>query len=113
MCTPAQCKPASGSFLDKLGKLSTAEEFFLTLDVPFEQSVVNVSRLHILKRFHDLLDTGALKGMDDAAQKANCHVALARAYGEFAEGGGAKTFKVFNQGKMGFVPMSAITSTRS
>lgn len=112
MCTPAQCKPASGSFLDSLGQLSTAEEFFLALEVPFEQSVVHVSRLHILKRFHDLLDTGALKSLDDAGQKANCQVALAKAYGEFAAGGGAKTFKVFNQGKMGFVPMSAITAGR-
>lgn len=112
MCTPAQCKPAAGSFFDTLGKLSAAEDFFTALDVPFEQSVVNVSRLHILKRFHDLLDTGALTSLDDAGQRLACQVALTKAYGEFACGGGAKTFKVFQPGKMGFVPLGAIGLAR-
>lgn len=112
MCTPAQCQPEAGSFLDRLGKLSTAEQFFAALELEFEPSVVNVSRLHILKRFHDLLDITAIRGLDDRAQQIACRAALARAYGEFASGGGAKTFKVFQQGKMGFVPMTAIGPAR-
>jgi electron transfer flavoprotein beta subunit len=39
------------SFLSKLKELSSAEDFLRYFGVPFEQSVVNVSRLHILKRF--------------------------------------------------------------
>lgn len=112
MCTPSQCKAEAGTFLDSLGRLSTAEEFFTILDVPFEQSVVNVSRLHILKRFHDLLDTASIRMLSDGDQKVACQAALARAYADFAEGRGAKTFKVFQQGKMGFVPLGAIEHLR-
>lgn len=112
MCTPAQCKPEAGSFLDSLGKLSTAEEFFAALEVPFDQTVIHVSRLHILKRFHDLLDTASLRILDDGAQKVACQIALTKAYQDFASGGGAKTFKVFQQAKMGFVPLSDIMPAR-
>jgi nitrogenase-stabilizing/protective protein len=108
MCTPAQCKPAEGSFLDRLGKLSAAEQFFEALDVPFDQRVVNVSRLHILKRFNQLLDMESLKGLEDGAARTACRYALEKAYGEFAAGEGKKSFKVFQDVKAGFVPLSAL-----
>ena len=112
MCTPAQCKPAPGSFLDSLGKLSAAEQFFEALDVAFDQQVVSVHRLHILKRFNALLDMESLRGLDDGAARIACRHALEKAYGEFAAGQGQKTFKVFEQVKTGFVPLSALGSFR-
>ncbi|CAA7615271.1 nitrogenase-stabilizing/protective protein NifW [Magnetospirillum sp. UT-4] len=109
MCTPSLCKPAEGSFLHGLGQLSTAEDFFQALGLPFDQKVVSVSRLHILKRFHDLLDIPALTPLDEAAQRTACRAALETAYQEFAAGGGTKTFKVFQGATMGFVPLGSLT----
>lgn len=112
MCSPAQCKPAAGSFLDTLARLSAAEQFFDALDLAFDQQVVNVSRLHILKRFNALLDMASLRDLDDGAQRIACRHALEKAYGEFAAGQGEKTFKVFKDSKTGFVPLSALGSFR-
>ena len=88
---------------ETLAGLSSAEQFFETLGVPFDPRVVNVSRLHILKRFRALM--GGL-GPDPA--EGDCRAALAAAYGEFAEGRGTKTFKVFTAAMPGFVPLDAL-----
>lgn len=109
---PAQCKPAEGSFLDRLSKLSAAEQFFDALDVAFDQQVINVYRLHILKRFNALLDMAALRDLEEGAARIACRHALEKAYGEFAAGEGQKTFKVFQDQKTGFVPLSSIGSFR-
>ena len=94
------------SFLATLAGLSSAEQFFDLLDLPYDVRVLNVSRLHILKRFHDQLDFGLLEGMADGEVRAQCRAALAAAYREFAEGQGTKTFKVFRQAEPGFVPLA-------
>lgn len=56
----------------RLTRLSAAEEFLEFFAIPFEQNVVNVSRLHILKRFYQYLrpllsktayDVGSSKGV--------------------------------------------------
>jgi nitrogenase-stabilizing/protective protein len=112
MCSPAKCKPATGSFLDSLARLSDAEQFFEALDVAFDPQVVNVSRLHILKRFNALLDMEALRDLEDGAVRIACRHALQKAYDEFAAGQGQKTFKVFQDSKTGFVPLSALGSFR-
>ncbi len=39
------------NFLQQLKALSSAEDFLQFFGVPFDQGVVNVSWLHILKRF--------------------------------------------------------------
>lgn len=108
MCSPAQCKPAAGSFLESLSKLSAAEQFFEALDLAFDQQVVSVNRLHILKRFNALLDMESLRALEDGAARVACRHALEKAYGEFAAGQGEKTFKVFQQVKTGFVPLSSL-----
>lgn len=112
MCTPAKCKPVEGSFLDTLQKLSAAEQFFEALDLAYDQQVVNVYRLHILKRFNALLDMASLRDLEEGAQRVACRHALEKAYAEFAEGKGEKTFKVFQENKTGFVPLSSLGSFR-
>ncbi len=94
--------------LETLAKLSAAEQFFEALAVPFDPQVLDVNRLHILKRFKDLMRAAAMDGLDEAATEVACRVALARAYRDFAEGRGAKTFKVFQDARPGFVPLEAI-----
>ena len=39
----------------RLATLSSAEDFLEFFALPFDQSVVNVNRLHILKRFYQYL----------------------------------------------------------
>ena len=89
--------------LATLAKLSTAEQFFETLAVPYDPEALNIHRLHVLKRFRELV-----RGQGESASEESCRTALATAYGEFIEGKGRKTFKVFKDAMPGFVPLSDI-----
>lgn len=100
------------STLDRLSRLSSAEQFFVALGIAFDPHVLNVHRLHILKRFNHHLDRDAIATLDDAEAEACCRVALTTAYEEFASGSGPKMFKVFQQQQTGFVPLSDIRPTR-
>ena len=93
--------------LATLAKLSTAEQFFDTLAVPYEQEVMNIHRLHILKRFRELA-----RDLGQEASEEGCRAALATAYDEFAEGKGRKTFKVFKDAMPGFVSLGDIRGVR-
>jgi nitrogenase-stabilizing/protective protein len=82
----------------QLGNLSAAEEFFQFFAVPYEQEVVHVNRLHILKRFQQYLrTTPELKDLDREPLHARCRELLARAYADFVRSTPAqeKVFKVF------------------
>ena len=41
--------------LEQLAKLSSAEDYFRFLGVPYDPAVLNVARLHILRRMGDNL----------------------------------------------------------
>jgi nitrogenase-stabilizing/protective protein len=75
------------SVLDELGRLSAAEEFFQFLDIQFEASVVQVSRLHILRRMGQYLKgsqvDGVFEGLDDTEIRALCRAHLEQAYQDF------------------------------
>lgn len=82
----------------RLAKLSAAEEFLEFFAIPFEQSVVNVSRLHILKRFYQYLrQERGLGELDEGQMFARYRALLTRAYEDFVESTPAqeKVFKVF------------------
>ncbi|HBG31630.1 nitrogenase stabilizing/protective protein NifW [Candidatus Macondimonas diazotrophica] len=83
--------------LDQLGKFSDAEEFLVFLDVPFEPAVVQVNRLHILKRFSQYLARARLDELDEAAQRDSCRALMIQAYEDFVHSTAAqeKVFKVF------------------
>ena len=80
-----------------LGKLSSAEEFLNFLEVEYDQRVVNVNRLHILKRFNQYMARHNFIGTNDAAIKAEYKVLLQRAYDDFVNSDAVteKVFKVF------------------
>ncbi len=82
---------------NSLGKLSSAEEFLTFLKVDYDQRVVNVHRLHILKRFNQYIGRHTFSGTDDAQIKAEYRGLLQRAYGDFVKSDAAteKVFKVF------------------
>ena len=84
--------------IQQMSNFSAAEEFLNFLDVPYDQAVVNVNRLHILKRFNQYMRQAPdMTGMDLDAQRAVCHEMLAKAYEDFVHSTAAqeKVFKVF------------------
>lgn len=77
------------SVLDELGRLSSAEDFFVFLDVPYEATVVHVARLHILRRMGQYLKgsqiDGVFEGLDDGAIRVLCREHLEQAYEDFVK----------------------------
>jgi nitrogenase-stabilizing/protective protein len=68
--------------LEQLSKLSSAEEFFQFLDVPFKPEVLHVARLHILRRMGDNLRTSSTES-DEETLRENMRTHLAKAYQDF------------------------------
>ena len=68
--------------LDELKRLSAAEEFFKYLEVEYDPRVINVARLHILKRMGQYLaqEQGA---STDEDLRARCKQHLETAYADF------------------------------
>ena len=68
----------------RLAKLSSAEDFLEFFALPFDQGVVNVNRLHILKRFYQYLrsEKGLADG-DEGVVYARYRNLLSRAYDDF------------------------------
>ena len=86
------------TFLQQLKALSSAEDFLRYFGVPFEQSVVNVSRLHILKRFFQYLRQETNLPQSDELQMFTVYRGLlVKAYADFVTSTPAqeKVFKVF------------------
>jgi nitrogenase-stabilizing/protective protein len=71
------------SVLDDLRRLSSAEEIFVYLDVPFEVGVVNVARLHILRRMGEYLAKEPLAGLGEGLVRERCRAHLQMAYDDF------------------------------
>jgi nitrogenase-stabilizing/protective protein len=69
--------------LDKLKRLSSAEDFFATLGVAYDEAVLRVARLHILKRMGQYLNSDELDGLPDALAAARAKATLQRAYADF------------------------------
>ena len=110
------------SVLDHLETLSSAEEFFDYLCVPYEPEIVRVARLHIMRRMgQDLRGSeveGAIKAADDTALFRLCKEHLAQAYEDFVASSpiAERVFKVHQEAiapkpkpSRPFVPMSALT----
>jgi len=86
------------TFLQQLKALSSAEDFLQYFGVPFDQSVVNVSRLHILKRFFQYIrQENLLAQTDDVGLYTQYREQLVKAYTDFVKSTPAqeKVFKVF------------------
>lgn len=103
------------SFREDLESLETAEDFFEYLGVEAEPRAVRVNRLHILKRFHDLLEeAGGLDDPDDATGFARARDALSRAHASVlaTDQTERKLFRVHHlqeeRAAAAFVPLGAI-----
>ena len=71
------------AILEQLKKASCAEEFFALLGVEYEPKVVNVARLHILRRMGQYLFSEDFSEADDATVASRCREFLDRAYQDF------------------------------
>jgi len=86
------------TFLQQLKALSSAEDFLQYFGVPFEQGVVNVSRLHILKRFFQYIrQENLLTESNEVGLYTAYREQLVKAYNDFVKSTPAqeKVFKVF------------------
>jgi nitrogenase-stabilizing/protective protein len=86
------------SLTQRLKALSSAEDFMAFFGIPYEERVVQVNRLHILKRFYQYLHKSTDLALgDDIELFRQYRVLLQRAYGDFVHSNAAteKVFKVF------------------
>jgi len=70
--------------LEQLSKLSSAEDIFRFLAVPYDPAVLDVARLHILKRMGDYLRKAGTE-TDESKERAYFRAHLERAYLDFVD----------------------------
>ncbi len=90
----------SDSFAAQLRQLSAAEDFLEFFGVPYDKGVVNVSRLHILKRFYQYIRQEPNLPENNEQALYQCYRnLLIKAYGDFVASTPAKekVFKVFQE----------------
>jgi nitrogenase-stabilizing/protective protein len=81
-------------------ELCSAEEFLDYFQIPYELSIVQVNRLHILQRFHDYLEAAKAEMPEqESALRAYYAGWLEKAYGDFVNSD-ARTEKVFKVFRM-------------
>jgi nitrogenase-stabilizing/protective protein len=110
------------SVLERLRSLSSAEDFFDYLGVPYQPEIVRVARLHIMRRMGQYLKgsevEGALEAADDDALFALCKEHLDQAYADFVASSpiAERVFKVHQEAIQPkpepvkpFVPLSSLT----
>ncbi|MCX7175764.1 MAG: nitrogenase-stabilizing/protective protein NifW [Proteobacteria bacterium] len=84
--------------IQRLSQLSAAEEFLEFFCIPFDEAVVHVNRLHILKRFYQYLRLEkGLGELDEGAFYQRYRSLLLKAYEDFVHSSAAqeKVMKVF------------------
>lgn len=102
------------TFIDRLTQLSAAEEFLDFFAVPYQQGIVNVNRLHILKRFYQYLRQDKdLVGLAEADLYKRYRSLLVRAYEDFVRSTPAeeKVFKVFQEADGSHVTLDSLRTT--
>ncbi|WP_234054077.1 MULTISPECIES: nitrogenase stabilizing/protective protein NifW [unclassified Xanthobacter] len=110
------------SVLDTLKSLSSAEEFFTTLKVDYQPEVLQVLRLHILRRMGQYLVSADFEGKNDEEIFAAAQTMLAQAYEDFIKSNpmAERVFKVLKEHdpnravepgpKPAFVPLTSLTT---
>ena len=69
--------------LDHIAGLSSAEDIFTYLLLPYEQEVLNIARLHIMKRLGQYLRDAVIDGQPQEEVFLEARAALKRAYMDF------------------------------
>ena len=98
-------------FVDRLKQLSSAEEFLDFFGLPYEERVVHVNRLHILKRFYQYLQReGPSTNLSEVELFRVYRDLLARAYADFVVSTPVqeKVFKVFQDAQGKHIPVETL-----
>ncbi len=87
------------SVVEKLKSLHSAEEFFETLQVEYQPEVLQVLRLHILRRMGQYLVSADFDGMGDEDIFKAAQQMLAQAYADFIRSNpmAERVFKVLKE----------------
>ncbi|MCA1458212.1 nitrogenase stabilizing/protective protein NifW [Bradyrhizobium sp. BRP22] len=109
-------KQSAASTLDRLNKASSAEDFFALLGVQYDPRIVNVARLHILKRMGEYLAKEQFEGRAEEEVAARCKTVLEQAYADFVASSpmDQRVFKVLKDAvaepkkPAAFVPLSSL-----
>ncbi|WP_353930920.1 nitrogenase-stabilizing/protective protein NifW [Okeanomitos corallinicola TIOX110] len=100
--------------IQEFKKLVDAEEFFIFFQLPYDQQLVNVNRLHILKKFSQYMSEidQEFPNLSEQEKLAQYCLALQKAYQVFTESTPheQKLFKVFNDKPKNVVTLTEITS---
>jgi nitrogenase-stabilizing/protective protein len=96
--------------LAEFNQLVDAEQYFEFFELPYDPQVVNVNRLHILRKFSDLIKQYASEhtGLNEAETLAQYRSALQQSYNLFLTSNSLeqKLFKVFNEKPQNVVLLS-------
>ena len=100
--------------IEELKQFSAAEEFLAYFNIPWDETVVNVNRLHILKRFYQYLRQE--HNLTSKTQEALFEIyrnALERAYQDFVRSDAAteKVFKVFRDQEGQSIGLTSLKTT--
>lgn len=76
--------PSTAGILERMRRLSSAEDFFEVLGVRFDRERLAVCRLHVMKRMGEMLAGDDLEDLPDSVAAARARSMLERAYREFA-----------------------------
>ncbi len=75
--------PETAGVLGQLNRASSAEDFFALLGVDYDAKIVNVARLHILRRMAQYLASEDFADVPDPVVAERCKSVLERAYADF------------------------------
>ena len=98
-------------FAEHLKSLSSANDFLDFFGIRYDEQVVNVNRLHILKRFTQYLHRSeGLAELDEVEMFRRYRELLVRAYQDFTTSTAVreKVFKVFQDADGQRVPLDAL-----
>ncbi|MBK5945146.1 hypothetical protein CCR83_01455 [Rhodobacter veldkampii DSM 11550] len=101
------------ALLSQITAAASAEDMFALLDLPFRPEVLNVARLHVLKRFGEYLARTEMDGLSDQAVFLIAREALAHAHQDFETSTPLeqKVFKVLANARPqrpAFVPLAGL-----
>jgi len=90
---------ATGNLFATMARFSAAEEFLDFFGIQYDQAVVNVNRLHILKRFRQYLQREEISPEDEGPAANAIKTLLEQAYQDFVRSDAVteRVFKVFQQ----------------
>ena len=100
--------------LEEIAKFSAAEEFLDFFSIAYDESVVRVNRLHILKRFNEYLEQDSLPKLSRGEiQWRACRDLLERAYEDFVRSTPQqeRIFKVFRDALGSHVGLERLART--